>query len=113
MDDGTIQCLRISTDHKFMQYEEYCILKAHTARVMGLAIEPKRNVIFSVAEDKKFLITDLSYQTAQSGKLFIEFRYSTRSDSFERTSIRPRESKDFYIKWRRNSLHIYVNRETT
>lgn len=67
MDDGSIHCLRISTDHKYMQYEEYCTLKLHAARVMGLAIDAKKNWILSVAEDKKFKVADLSYQEAQAG----------------------------------------------
>ena len=66
MDDGKISCLRISPEHKYLQYEEYCTLKAHTARVMGLAIDGKKNLIFSVAEDKKFKITDISYQESHT-----------------------------------------------
>eukprot|EP00826_Nyctotherus_ovalis_P036083 TRINITY_DN3170_c0_g1_i14.p1 TRINITY_DN3170_c0_g1~~TRINITY_DN3170_c0_g1_i14.p1 ORF type:complete len:266 (+),score=83.40 TRINITY_DN3170_c0_g1_i14:989-1786(+) len=49
-----------------MQYEEYCTLKLHAARVMGLAIDGKKNWILSVAEDKKFKVADLSYQEAQA-----------------------------------------------
>ena len=67
MDDGKIHCLRISPEHKYTQYEEYCTLKTHIARVMGMAIDPKKNQIMSIAEDKKFKVTDLSYQEAQTG----------------------------------------------
>lgn len=78
MDDGSIHCLRISTDHKYMQYEEYCTLKIHTARIMGLAIDPKKNLILSVAQDKKFKVTDLSYQEPQAGNFTLYSRHTTR-----------------------------------
>lgn len=71
MDDGKIHCLKVSTEHKYMQYEEFCALKTHTARVMGLALDQKKNTLFSVAEDMKFKITDLSYQEAHTGKCII------------------------------------------
>ncbi len=60
MDDGKIHTLKVSKDLNFMQYEEVTTTKAHSARVMGLAIEMKRGYFYSVGEDKKFKILDLN-----------------------------------------------------
>ena len=43
-------------------------MKTHMARVMGVALDSKKNSVFSVSEDKKFKITELSYQEAHTGK---------------------------------------------
>ena len=59
---------------------------------MGLAIDPKKNLILSVAEDKKFKITDLSYQEAQTGTSLFNTsstRYSGRNWAAENDRIRP------------------------
>ena len=60
MDDGKVHTLKVSKDLNFMQYEEVTTVKAHSARVMGLAIETRRGYFYSVGEDKKFKIFDLN-----------------------------------------------------
>ena len=61
MDDGNIHILRLPLEYKFMQYEEVASLKFHSARIMGIAIDYKKNFLVSIGEDKKLVISDLNY----------------------------------------------------
>eukprot|EP00826_Nyctotherus_ovalis_P036085 TRINITY_DN3170_c0_g1_i3.p1 TRINITY_DN3170_c0_g1~~TRINITY_DN3170_c0_g1_i3.p1 ORF type:complete len:192 (-),score=12.35 TRINITY_DN3170_c0_g1_i3:227-802(-) len=108
MDDGSIHCLRISTDHKYMQYEEYCTLKLHAARVMGLAIDGKKNWILSVAEDKKFKVADLSYQEAQAGTSFCYSRHPACCGASEKPRVRRREPTRLHHQRLRPAFHLLL-----
>ena len=50
---------------------------------MGLAIDSKRNVILSVAEDKKFKITDILHQEALSDIQVEEAKIATKLQALE------------------------------
>ena len=61
MDDGRIHLLKMSEEFKFEQYEEYSVIKAHSARVMGISFDDKKGYIYSIGEDKRFKISDINY----------------------------------------------------
>lgn len=71
MDDGNIYYLKIAPEYRYMQYEDVGSIKAHTARVMGLAIEGSKGIIFSVGEDKKAKISNLKNGETVAGNVFL------------------------------------------
>lgn len=61
LDSGTIVFYKTSAESKFLQYDELCRIKPHTARVMGLAFDPKPGYIYSCSTDKKFILSEINY----------------------------------------------------
>ena len=86
MDDGKVHTLKVSKDLNFMQYEEVISTKAHSARVMGLAIETRRGYFYSVGEDKKFKIFDRNMGENIIGKLALLYRHAARQKQTQEPS---------------------------
>ena len=58
----------------YMEMNLLTELSYHTDRVMGLALDPKKNYLYSCSTDKTFYITDLS-----SPKLNLLFKIKNKS----------------------------------
>ena len=67
LDNGKILLYQTGIDSKYCSYEPLYEGKPHTARVMGIDIDPKKNVAYTCSSDKKFIMTNLIQE-----KTFIE-----------------------------------------
>ena len=56
LDNGQIFLYQTGIENKFSTYEILFQGKPHNNRVMGIDIEPKKNVVYSCSSDKKFVI---------------------------------------------------------
>jgi WD40 repeat protein len=61
LDSGTVIFYKTSRESKFLAYDEICRIKAHSARVMGLAYDSKPGYIYSCGSDKKFFLSEINY----------------------------------------------------
>ena len=61
LDSGSVIFFKTSRESKFFIYDELCKIKPHTARVMGLAFDPKPGYIYSCGSDKKFMLSEINY----------------------------------------------------
>jgi WD40 repeat protein len=61
LDSGSVIFFKTSRESKFFIYDELCKIKPHTARVMGLAYDPKPGYIYSCGSDKKFMLSEINY----------------------------------------------------
>eukprot|EP00743_Colponemidia_sp_Colp-15_P004312 GILK01004652.1.p1 GENE.GILK01004652.1~~GILK01004652.1.p1 ORF type:complete len:535 (+),score=60.10 GILK01004652.1:42-1646(+) len=59
-DKGKVNVHRVPVARNFLGHEELWELDGHTARVMGLAIDPYQNRLFSISRDKHFRAYDIS-----------------------------------------------------
>ena len=59
LDNGKFILYQTGLDTKFTEYELLYEGKPHSARVMGLDIDVKKNVCYSCSSDKKFMMTFL------------------------------------------------------
>jgi WD40 repeat protein len=64
LDTGRIVCYKSSIDSKFYSFEELCQVKPHSNRVMGVAIDTRRALIYSCSSDRKFCVTDMNNLSA-------------------------------------------------
>ena len=62
LDNGKIFLFQTGIESKFSEYEQIYEGKPHNARVMGIDIEPTRNIAYTCSSDKKFIMTDLCDQ---------------------------------------------------
>ena len=60
LDNGKFFLYQTGIESKFCEYELLYEGKPHTARVMGIEINPKKNVVYTCSSDKKFIMTYLS-----------------------------------------------------
>ena len=58
LDDGQVNILKLSS-HLSLGFEEMANLKDHTLRINGIEFDSKRGYVYTVAEDSKFIATDL------------------------------------------------------
>ena len=61
LDSGTVIFYRTTQEGRFLDYEEVCKIKPHTARVMGLAFDSKPGYIYSCGSDNKFMLSEINY----------------------------------------------------
>ena len=61
LDYGTVIFYKTTLESKFLNYEEYCRIKPHNGRVMGLDFDPKQEYIYSCGSDKKFILSEINY----------------------------------------------------
>ena len=59
LDDGKIILYQTGIESKFREYVIIYEGKPHNDRVMGIDIEPSKNVSYTCSSDKKFIMTDL------------------------------------------------------
>ena len=59
LDNGKIILFQTGIESKFCDYELLFEGKPHNSRVMGIDIDPKKNVVYSCSSDKKFIMTYL------------------------------------------------------
>jgi len=59
-DDGSITVLKVSAELNFIKYDEVVSNKLHLSRVMGVFFDSISELIFTVSEDKKFKVYDMS-----------------------------------------------------
>jgi len=59
LDNGKIFLYQTGFDSKFCNYDTLYEGKPHNARIMGIDIEPKKNVVYTCSSDKKFIMTFL------------------------------------------------------
>ena len=64
LDNGKIFLYQTGIDSKYCNYETLYEGKPHTARVMGIDIDPKKNVAYTCSSDKKFIMTNLIQEKA-------------------------------------------------
>jgi WD40 repeat protein len=62
LDDGRIFFFKVNTESNFLQFDELCELKPHSARVMGIHFDSKTGYIYSCSSDKKFIVSEINYQ---------------------------------------------------
>ena len=60
LDNGKINFFQTGLDSKFTEYELLYEGKPHSARVMGVDLDPKKNIAYTCSSDKKFMMTYLS-----------------------------------------------------
>ena len=60
LDNGKFFLYQTGIESKFCNYELLYEGKPHTGRVMGIEIDPKKNVVYTCSSDKKFIMTYLS-----------------------------------------------------
>ena len=60
LDNGKFMLFQTGLDNKFTEYEVLYEGKPHSGRIMGLDIDPKKNIAYTCSSDKKFTITYLS-----------------------------------------------------
>ena len=60
LDNGKFILFHTGIDSKFCDYEILYERKPHTARVMGIDIDTKKNVVYTCSSDKKFIMTYLA-----------------------------------------------------
>ena len=61
LDSGTVIFYKTTQESKYLDYEELCKIKPHTARVMGLAYDAKPGYIYSCGSDNKFMLSEINY----------------------------------------------------
>ena len=59
LDNGKFILFQTGLDSKYTEYELLYEGKPHSARVMGLDIDPKKNLCYTCSSDKKFMMTYL------------------------------------------------------
>ena len=62
LDDGKIFFYKVNSESNFLQFDELCELKPHSARVMGICFDSKSGYIYSCSSDKKFVVSEINYQ---------------------------------------------------
>ena len=62
LDNGKYFLYQTGIDSKFCNYDILYEGKPHTGRIMGIDIEPKKNVAYTCSSDKKFIMTYLIEQ---------------------------------------------------
>ena len=79
-DDGKIYLFKPKPNTYYVEMNQIHEFAYHTNRVMGLALDPKKNYLYSCSTDKTFYITDLKapkinmlINTSQSGYTNLEF----------------------------------------
>lgn len=60
LDTGSIVIYQTTVESNYVQYDEKHQFKPHTNRVMGVAYDGSKDLVYSCASDKKFLATTLS-----------------------------------------------------
>jgi len=60
LDNGKIVIFQTGIESKFCEYEIIYEGKPHSARVMGIDINPKKNAVYTCSNDKKFVVTYLT-----------------------------------------------------
>ena len=60
LDSGTIIFYKTSQESKYLVYDEFCKIKPHNMRVMGLDFENKTGYIYSCGSDCKFFLTEIN-----------------------------------------------------
>jgi WD40 repeat protein len=67
LDNGSIYLYKSGIESKYNEFEILYEGQPHNGRVMGIDIEPEKNVAYTCSSDKKFIMTDLCEE-----KKFIE-----------------------------------------
>ena len=57
LDDGKFYLYKTGIESKYREYEEIINAKPHNARIMGIDIDEKKNIIYTCSSDKKFIMT--------------------------------------------------------
>jgi WD40 repeat protein len=66
-DDGSLTALKVSADVNYIKYDEYLTVnKHHEKRIMGIHYDPITEYIYTIGEDKKFKVFDLSHNITVS-----------------------------------------------
>jgi hypothetical protein len=60
LDSGSIHLYKTSQDSKFYQYDELICAKPHKGRVMGIAFDGSKQLIYTCSSDCKFCTVDLN-----------------------------------------------------
>jgi WD40 repeat protein len=85
LDSGTVIFYRTSKENRFLDYEEVCRIKPHTARVMGLAFDSKPGYIYSCGSDNKFMLSEINYvgnitEVAQSNAGYTNLEFDKKNE---------------------------------
>ena len=85
LDSGTVIFYRTSKEGRFLDYEEVCKIKPHTARVMGLAFDSKPGYIYSCGSDNKFMLSEINYvgnitEVAQSNAGYTNLEFDKKNE---------------------------------
>ena len=59
-ENGNIKVYRIQTERNYSKYDEFCIVKKHTEKIVGIQFDHRTAAMFSIAKDKCLLVTDIS-----------------------------------------------------
>ena len=85
LDSGTVVFYKTSEESKYLDYEELCKIKPHTARVMGLAFDAKPGYIYSCGSDNKFMLSEINYlsnitEIAQSNAGYTNLEFDKKNE---------------------------------
>ena len=85
LDSGTVIFYRTSKEGRFLDYDEVCKIKPHTARVMGLAFDSKPGYIYSCGSDNKFMLSEINYvgnitEVAQSNAGYTNLEFDKKNE---------------------------------
>ena len=85
LDSGTVIFYRTTQEGRFLDYEEVCRIKPHTARVMGLAFDSKPGYIYSCGSDNKFMLSEINYvgnitEIAQSNAGYTNLEFDKKNE---------------------------------
>ncbi|KRX00925.1 WD40-repeat-containing domain [Pseudocohnilembus persalinus] len=69
--NGTITCLRVSTEKNYSSYVEFCNIKRHTDQVKDLILNERSAELYSISRDKQLNVTNISKENgAIESKIF-------------------------------------------
>ena len=85
LDSGTVIFYKTTQESKFLDYEELCKIKPHTARVMGVAYDAKPGYIYSCGSDNKFMLSEINYlsnvtEIAQSNAGYTNLEFDKKNE---------------------------------
>ena len=69
LDNGIFYLYKTGIESKYRDFQEIIESKPHTARIMGIDIDPKKNLVYTCSSDKKFIMTQLSEQQSSSTEI--------------------------------------------
>ena len=85
LDSGTVVFYKTSDESKYLNYDELCRVKPHSARVMGVAFDSKPGYIYSCGSDNKFMLSEINYlsnitEVAQSNAGYTNLKFDQKNE---------------------------------
>jgi len=76
---GNIHVLSIATNKDYKEYSEFCKIKQHKDKIVGMCFLPKTAKLYTVSKDKKLILNDISKDKTLIG----EYTFKTPISCFD------------------------------